>query len=55
MDRREVADDRQAEAIARRRLVRANAALQHRRIAYPEQKPEAVAATNVIPLSGGQE
>ncbi|HRI87170.1 MAG TPA: hypothetical protein PK869_02845, partial [Candidatus Hydrogenedentes bacterium] len=27
---------------------------QHRRIAYPDQKPE-VKAANVIPLSGGQE
>ena len=30
------------------------ASTQHRRIAYPEQKPEA-AVTNVIPMTGGQE
>lgn len=36
-------------------LTKRVASTQHRRIAYPEQKPEAVAATNVIPLSGGQE
>ena len=37
-------------------LTKRVASIQHRRIAYPEQKPEAAAAaTNVIPLSGGQE
>ena len=36
-------------------LTKRVASTQHRRIAYPEQKPEAAAATNVIPLSGGQE
>ncbi|NUM54264.1 MAG: HDIG domain-containing protein [Candidatus Hydrogenedentes bacterium] len=35
-------------------LTKRVASTQHRRIAYPEQKPEAPAA-NVIPLSGGQE
>lgn len=36
-------------------LTKRVASTQHRRIAYPEQKPEQAAATNVIPLSGGQE